>query len=637
MKIFWQTSSVTYKVSFAKYPQNVETLEGVVSCLPGDAILTGVKGESWPVQREAFFRKYEPAPGIVFGEDGLYKKRLAFVIARLLQDTEAIVLSEGRGVLNGQVGDWCLTYGFGNQAFIRDDILSESYTPSKSISVCIGVDSVLFASRVSDLVGVEAALRQALPHTPIFFTSLDGHDCAVQPLWLRVSDAPFSPKSQPLNAQAITLISAQFLNNEPGSLLAELSLLRSPSAVKFTKGRIQTFFEGFFSVSRDISDVQVIAAQLAALDEFNAVLQRDDKNEFFVDMAPEALSARAHSDLRRVGAVADALAGQAQKQWQQLVLADTKAIASVKEKAWFARPWATGALLCSRSIATLGLLAALGLAGFSELGDGCDAADALAWIGCSTQGWKQWVGDGGFALYIGALALAWWRYATAKAQKIEGKHQDYRLLAECLRAQYVLGAMGVGQCAADDFSVDRSSESSWVLLALRSLLCANPTAGQCTKHSDAANAWAMQAFVQDQIDYHENTLIARRENAAAVLSAAARWGTGLFLICLVLLTIHVVARFFQPDKALFSPMGQHLLLIAQVAGLALWATMRKVIDTLALEQEIQRGKIVLDALKQASVLDRQSIVTAAQLFVQDQAAWHALRRSKPIEATTGGG
>lgn len=116
-----------------------------------------------------------------------------------------------------------------------------------------------------------------------------------------------------------------------------------------------------------------------------------------------------------------------------------------------------------------------------------------------------------------------------------------------------------------------------------------------------------------------------------------RWGAGLFLVCLTLLIVNVMSKLINHEAPVFSPMGQHVLLILQVGGLALWGSMRKVMDTFALEQEVQRGQVVLDALKRTNALDKLSIIRAAQLFAQDQAAWHALRRSKPVEATTGGG
>lgn len=242
-----------------------------------------------------------------------------------------------------------------------------------------------------------------------------------------------------------------------------------------------------------------------------------------------------------------------------------------------------------------------------------------------------------FAMYIGALAFAWWRFAVAKVRRYESMHQDYRLLAECLRVQYVLSNLGVVTCVADEFAVGKNAASSWVLLALRSLTGNNHPTSENNSIDSTTNEWAMKAFVNEQIIYHETTLIKRREDAIAVLSFVGRFGAGVFLLCLALLIVNVASKFFHHDAAVFSPMGQHLLLILQVVGLTMWGSMRKVIDTFALEQEVQRGLVVLTALRRASKNERHSIITAAKLFAQDQAAWHVLRRSKPVEATTGGG
>jgi hypothetical protein len=637
----YQVADSFYGVTFSKKSQIIETLEGNVACSAGDAIVTGSKGETWPVTREAFFRKYVPMRGLLAGDDGQYTKRLAFVQVRQLDREETIELSDGRGTVTGQTGDWCLTYGIGNQAFIRSDIFSETYEPCKSVSVTVSVESALLGDEIGDLLDAEAALRSALPHTPLIFTSLNADDaCGALP-WFSLARA--KPSSGGNTADSPTVLSLKDVASRLGnrSLLDQIRLLQNRTAFSFTWDRFRGLLFSFYSEVSEDADTELIAAQLVAMDELNAELQKGRTNEFFIGAVPETLSTAANDDLRRVGAVADLLAVESQRKWQQLVLADTKAIASLQNKSWFAKPFAMAWLLLGNSIVTLGMLAALGLAGFSELAEGCETGDWFAWTGCSTEGWKHWVGFGAFALYIGALVVAWWRFALAKVHRYEGKHQDYRLLAECLRVQYVLSAMGVTQCVADDFSAGRQAESSWVLLALHALaqqgkkLGREADAGQ-GRDSDSS-AWAMIAFVKEQARYHETTLIKRREHAIKALSTIGRWGAALFLVCLVLLIVNVMSKLLNQEAAVFGPMGQHVLLILQVAGLALWGSMRKVMDTFALEQEFQRGQIVLDALQRANASDKQSIIHAAKLFAQDQSAWHALRRSKPVEATTGGG
>lgn len=637
----FQVTANAFTVAFSKESRSIETLEGVVLCVAGDAVVTGFKGESWPVPRDAFFRKYVPMPGVVAGEDGRYTKRLAFVQARQLDCNESIVLSDGRGVLTGHVGDWCLTYGIGNQAFIRADIFAGSYVPSKSVQVCIGVESGLLGTKPADLVATEVALKALVPHTPLFFTTKKDDFVAEPSPWFQVAASKPGLNELAIDAPTVLVLEEFVSRAGNASLVGELHQLQNRTALSFTWDRFCGLLSSFFVKASEATDVELIAAQLVAVNELNAALQQGGTNESFISAVPDALATAANEDLRRVGAVADVLAGQAQKKWQQLVLADTKAIATLHNKSWFVKPFSMVGLLFGNSIVTLGLLAGLGLAGFSELAEGCDVGDWFAWTGCSTEAWRHWVGFGAFCIYIGALFVAWWRYAVAKVRRHEGKHQDYRLLAECLRVQYVLSAMGITQCVSDDFLTGKNAESSWVLFALRALTLhgrsLNAADSSEQRNAVETRAWAMTAFVEEQARYHEATLIKRREHAIEVLSTVGRWGAGLFLICLVMLTVNVMSKLLKPEAAFFSPMGQHVLLILQVAGLALWGSMRKVMDTFALEQEIQRGLTVLGAFKRADASDRSSIIQVAKLFAQDQAAWHALRRSKPVEATTGGG
>ena len=635
--MIYQVSEIAYSVTFSKVHLRIETLEGTVACAVGDAVITGSHGESWPVQRDGFFRKYTPVPGVVAGVDGQYMKRLAFVEARRLTSSETIKLSDGRGALTGESGDWCVTYGLGNRAFVRTDIFAKSYLPSKAVTVFIGIERSFVDSQMENVVAAELTLRAALPDTPIIFVPQDADDEARLPLWFKVTAGEPRADGYGLNSLAVMTLAQLVESGGAGSLLGEIGRLKRQSSLSFTLDRFRSLVASFFNEPVEASEREVIAAQLFAVNELNWALQRDGGDEHFVSLVPDALVTTANNDLRRVGAVADALAGQFQKKWQQLVLADAKAIASVKSKALIIKPLVMLRLFTGNSIVFLGMLAALGLASFSELAEGCASGDWFAWIGCATESWRHWMEFAAFAMYIGALAFAWWRFAVAKVRRYESTHQDYRLLAECLRVQYVLSNLGVVTCVADEFAVGKNAASSWVLLALRSLIGNNHPTSENNSMDSTTNEWAMKAFVNEQIIYHETTLIKRREDAIAVLSFVGRFGAGVFLLCLALLIVNVASKLFHHDAAVFSPMGQHLLLILQVVGLTMWGSMRKVIDTFALEQEVQRGLVVLTALRRASKNERQSIITAAKLFAQDQAAWHVLRRSKPVEATTGGG
>src|SRR4051794_41552182 len=56
------------QVEFAAADGVCETLEGPVRFRAGDAILTGVQGERWPVRRDLFMAGYQAVPPTPTGE-----------------------------------------------------------------------------------------------------------------------------------------------------------------------------------------------------------------------------------------------------------------------------------------------------------------------------------------------------------------------------------------------------------------------------------------------------------------------------------------------------------------------------------------------------------------------------------------
>ena len=56
----------------------------------GDAVLTGVRGEHWPVQRHLFLASYAPVPPTEAGQDVIYRKIPAVSLALRLQHDLAV-------------------------------------------------------------------------------------------------------------------------------------------------------------------------------------------------------------------------------------------------------------------------------------------------------------------------------------------------------------------------------------------------------------------------------------------------------------------------------------------------------------------------------------------------------------------
>jgi hypothetical protein len=114
-------------VDFASNDGVIQTLEGDVKYAKGDAILTGVAGEHWPVSRAHFDAMYEPAGDFAHGSDRLYRKKAsAFIWAKQMTEPFTVCLASG-DILTGKPGDWLTQYQDGQQGIVEDEIFRTTY------------------------------------------------------------------------------------------------------------------------------------------------------------------------------------------------------------------------------------------------------------------------------------------------------------------------------------------------------------------------------------------------------------------------------------------------------------------------------------------------------------------------------
>src|SRR5690606_20238373 len=99
------------RVAFATADGVCETLEGPVAYRAGDALLTGVAGERYPLGRKRFGEFYAPKPPTRAGEDGLYTRRPARVKAVRLAQPQAVALGPEGSEVQARAGDWLVCYG----------------------------------------------------------------------------------------------------------------------------------------------------------------------------------------------------------------------------------------------------------------------------------------------------------------------------------------------------------------------------------------------------------------------------------------------------------------------------------------------------------------------------------------------
>ena len=115
------------EVSFAAAAGCCETLEGVVAYQAGDALLTGLRGERWPVARRSFETGYAAIPPTRAGEAGRYVKRPVAAVARRMSAPFTVKVGWRDDPLRGQAGDWLLRYADGTYGIVADAIFRESY------------------------------------------------------------------------------------------------------------------------------------------------------------------------------------------------------------------------------------------------------------------------------------------------------------------------------------------------------------------------------------------------------------------------------------------------------------------------------------------------------------------------------
>ncbi len=626
-----------FHVEFAAAAQVVQTAEGAVRCIPGDAIVQDASSQDrWPVQAAVFADRYAPAQGQSPGVAGAYRKRHRLVRAAQLRGPFEHALSGERGTLRGDTTDWVVWYDDGKSepsdqlGIVRHDLFVRDYELAR---VPVYVD-LLALDPSESRIAREAlrALNAYLPDTPLLCDAAaqpagrPDPDCleatAAAPIWFRVVSG--DPRHREHAIAPVLEIRLADLRGTGGPTLVT-HLRREGTWWRYLAQGVGTLLRPCVGAQPPTQfAVETVAAQLAETQAFNAELAAHAGG----GAAGSFISHRQPQDqpgglerLVRIGAVADRLSIVHQIRWQRLCLSTTSEIAAT----WRAcSPLTTLRMLAlmlrhATSLSSLGVIAAIALAAGSEFsGQRLVPGGSVPWL----------------AIYAAALAWAMARFAHAKSQKWEHRHQDLRLLAEWLRVVHVQVLLGRPCEILRSLMPRQHADSGWVRQTLRSLLHAQPLLTCDASRADARRSWVHENFVHRQVSYHRDTLLKRREAAINALSQSARLAFLGFVGCLLgLLASQVLHHGVWHTE---EGWPTHLLAIGQLASLALWGALRRVLDVFGLEQEVQRAERVLHALEETQCApDEHATLDACSFFARDQEEWHALHRGKPVEAPTG--
>jgi hypothetical protein len=116
-------------VTFASSAGTTETLEGPVAHEAGDAIVTGVADEQWPVPRATFFARYRPVEGVQAGDDGVYESlpEPAWAVRLDKGDAPLHVVTRAGAVLLAVGGDWIVERDSGDVHVVNGDLFTSLY------------------------------------------------------------------------------------------------------------------------------------------------------------------------------------------------------------------------------------------------------------------------------------------------------------------------------------------------------------------------------------------------------------------------------------------------------------------------------------------------------------------------------
>ncbi len=121
-----QKLPIELSFEIAKEKQTIKSREGDVVANKGDAILTGTKGEKWPIEISKFEKTYS------FDEKTKKcSKKPLEVEAIILKEPIEITVSWSNNVLKGKKNDVLVKYSEGDFGIVSRDIFDETYEEKK--------------------------------------------------------------------------------------------------------------------------------------------------------------------------------------------------------------------------------------------------------------------------------------------------------------------------------------------------------------------------------------------------------------------------------------------------------------------------------------------------------------------------
>lgn len=120
---------VRVQVEFATDAGRLSTLEGAVKYRTGAALLTGSRGERWPVERRVFDLRYVSDGPQPPGRMRAYRKTRLTVLARQLMRPFQTLGGAEHDTLTGHAWDWLVQYAPGEHGIVAEALFGDLYEP----------------------------------------------------------------------------------------------------------------------------------------------------------------------------------------------------------------------------------------------------------------------------------------------------------------------------------------------------------------------------------------------------------------------------------------------------------------------------------------------------------------------------
>jgi len=116
-----QKKDIPLQFRVAEQPETIETLEGPQPAAVGAYIMTGTKGENWPIPKDEFEKNYN-----IIGDNTAAKKPLP-IPGKQMQEDFFVTPTWSPNKLHGKPGDWLVQYEPGNYGVVEASIFDETY------------------------------------------------------------------------------------------------------------------------------------------------------------------------------------------------------------------------------------------------------------------------------------------------------------------------------------------------------------------------------------------------------------------------------------------------------------------------------------------------------------------------------